>query len=119
MLPISLLYPATDDFVAFVEADGDKARKRFSPVRNDPWRNQHSIRYISEYASKSETISNSYYAALNDFCARGRPSLAWGQIRRLQSDVCESERSYRLTACSRETKLLLTTTTTTTTLSNT
>ena len=39
-----------------------------------------------------------------------------GDTRRLQSDVCESERSYRRTACSRETKLLLTTTTT---LSNT
>ena len=42
MLPISLLYPATDDPVAFVEADRDRARKRFSLVRNDPGRIQHS-----------------------------------------------------------------------------
>jgi hypothetical protein len=50
---------------------------------------------------------------------RKRPSfllLLGGQTRRLRSDVCESERSCRRSACCRKTKLFLNTTTT---LSNT
>ncbi|KAF8461812.1 hypothetical protein DFH94DRAFT_601919, partial [Russula ochroleuca] len=62
---------------------------RFSPVRNDPWLNQHSkpvllawranqelqpvldrttaIKYVSKYVSKPETVSDSYNQALTAF----------------------------------------------------
>lgn len=63
----------------------------FAAVWNDPWLNQHTKivliacranidmqpildqeaarRYISKYASKPETLSDSYHAALKEFCA--------------------------------------------------
>jgi hypothetical protein len=78
--------------LAFVEHSDGKERKRFSPVRNDPWLNQHSkpvllawranqelqpvldrttaIKYVSKYVSKPETVSDSYNQALTAFCSR-------------------------------------------------
>jgi hypothetical protein len=77
---------------AFVEGSGSRARKTFAAVCNDPWLNQHARvvllgwranvdmhpvldreaarRYISKYASKPETLSDSYHTALKEFCAR-------------------------------------------------
>ena len=78
--------------IAYVEHPGAKERKQFAPICNDPWLNQHSkpvllvwranqdlqpmldrtvaIKYISKYASKPETPSDSYLQALTTFCNR-------------------------------------------------
>ena len=85
-------YPVTDEPRAFIERVGNKPRKNFAAVRNDPWLNQHAkivllawranvdmqpvldreaaMKYISKYASKPEALSDSYHAALKDFCSR-------------------------------------------------
>jgi ATP-dependent DNA helicase PIF1 len=85
-------YPLMNEARAFVEGSGSRARKTFAAVRNDPWLNQHARvvllgwranvdmqpvldreaarRYISKYASKPETLSDSYHTALKEFCAR-------------------------------------------------
>jgi hypothetical protein len=82
-------YPLSAQPLAHIDSE---ARKRFAPTRNDAWLNQHSkavllgwranvdlqpvldrmaaIRYISKYASKPETVSDSYCSALVDFCSR-------------------------------------------------
>ena len=85
-------YPVTPCPRAFVDSSGRVPRKCFAAHRNDPWLNQHSklvllgwranvdmqpvldreaaITYIAKYASKPETLSESYHAALNGFCSR-------------------------------------------------
>ena len=77
---------------AVLQRTGPRLRKWFLPVRNDPWLNQHSkpillawranqdlqpvldrvaaIKYVSKYASKPETASDSYTQALGTFCCR-------------------------------------------------
>ena len=85
-------YPVTAEPRAFINRVGGKPRKTFAAIRNDPWLNQHSkiillawranvdmqpvldreaaSKYISKYASKPEAQSESYHAALKDFCSR-------------------------------------------------
>ena len=85
-------YPLAPEPLAHIENPDREARKRFAPARNNPWLNQHSkavllgwrantdlqpvldraaaIKYISKYASKPETASDSYCSALTDFCSR-------------------------------------------------
>ena len=85
-------YPITPEPRAFIDSSGRRPRKCFAAVRNDPWLNQHAklvllgwranvdmqpvldrevaITYIAKYASKPETLSESYHSALNDFCTR-------------------------------------------------
>ena len=85
-------YAVTGAARAFIEGRGSNARKTFAAVRNDPWLNQHAQvvllawranvdmqpvldreaarRYISKYASKPETLSQSYHSILQDFCNR-------------------------------------------------
>ena len=85
-------YPVTVEPAAFIDGTGKNARKTFAAVRNDPWLNQHARlillgwranvdlqpvldreaarRYISKYASKPESLSESYHTVLQEFCSR-------------------------------------------------
>lgn len=85
-------YPVTTHPVAFVDTGNGAPRKKFAALRNDPWLNQHSkaillswranvdlqpvldrkaaMKYVSKYASKPESVSQSYHDALSDFCMR-------------------------------------------------
>lgn len=85
------LFAPSPTALAFVEHSGGKERKRSAPMRNNPWLNQHSkpvllawranqdlqlvldrtaaIHYVSKYASKPETPSDSYVQALHTFCS--------------------------------------------------
>ena len=90
-------FPPTATSAAVIERSAGLDRKRFAPVRNDPWLNQHSkpvllawranmdlqpvldrnaaIKYVSKYASKPEIASDSYHHALSTFCHRLPQSL--------------------------------------------
>lgn len=87
-------YALSSEPLAYVQVENPERepRKHFAATCNDGWLNQHSkavllgwrantdlqpvldravaIRYISKYASKPETASESYWSALRDFCSR-------------------------------------------------
>ena len=83
-------FPPTSTPAAVIERSVGIDCKRFAPVQNNPWLNQHSkplllawhanmdlqpvldqnvaIKYVSKYASKPKVASDSYHHALSTFC---------------------------------------------------